>query len=684
MADGIAGDRAGGIAGGQGGRGDAPPGPVILGFRKDRVGARLIGLLNVLRLRARFGPDVARFAWLSQPDGPYPDLADPTEIFAPALVAAVMDVVPRTPDMAERESLTAAAVRMRPDSLAERLAQGARWHCDAAFEMVAFQGERPADIVRQTAALVAALPLSAPLAQALDAAMAQVGAVASGPAAAIHVRRGDILDGDPWSYAAWPSKYVPDEFFRAYVGTTTGPVLAFSDTPAAIPHLAQGHPRIVAVAGLLADRGLTTAQQDVLELLLMARCAQVGAPAYSAFSRAAQVMGGAQVVALPAGLPRPLRVAAHDGLLDRALTRQASFLAPGDLAQSLVHAANHAAATGRDADLVAAFAPQDAFLRRFPFVGGVVAAAALRADQPDLAATLAAAMLDNPRLQSGNKTVARQIGMLRTMSARRGGDGDGDPVGDLVTELFVGRRSDSSVLPRLAWSMLGQQGSAGAALMMSPGLARRLALPQVEGGPPALLPPWTVQIGWAELIQSDDMRRRLHQSPPLARALAPAAGLLDGVEAGLAALERLARPRRIETELLGFAASVLVMHNRLARAMRLLEWLIAQRPTDPMLRKRMADACYMAGNAGAGWRWLDSAIERADAGSRSHALLHVAAASRAGEGAPRRAERHLAAASEAWPDLRLIARVAKGLGQSGPASVRRGRGRADAVAGPSG
>lgn len=675
---------ADGIAGGQGARGTPPAGPAILGFRKDRVGARLIGLLNVLRLRERFGEGSARFAWLSQPDGPYPDLTDPTEIFAPALVAAVMDVVPRIPDMAGRESLTAAAVRMRPDALAERLAQGARWHCDAAFEMVAFQGERPAEIVRQTAALVAALPLSAPLAQALDAAMAQIGAVAPGPPAAIHVRRGDILDGDPWSYAAWPSKYVPDEFFRAYVETTTGPVLAFSDTPAAIPHLAQGHPRIVPVAGLLADRGLTTAQQDVLELLLMARCAQVGAPSYSAFSRAAQVMGDAQVVALPSGLPKGLRVAAHDGLLDRALTRQGSFLAPGDLAQSLVHASAHAAATGRDADLVAAFAPQEAFLRRFPFVAGDVAAAALRADQPDLAAALAEAMLGNPRLQAGNRNVARQIGMLRTMVSGRGGDGDGDPVGDLVTELFVGRRSDSGVLPRLAWTMLGEQGPAGAALMMAPGLARRLALPQAEGGPPALLPPWTVQIGWAELVQSDEVRRRLHLSPPLARALAPAAGLLDEIEPGLAAPDALPRPRRIESDLLGFAASALVMHNRLARAMRLLEWLIAQRPADAMLRKRMADACWMAGNAGAGWRWLDSAVERTDAGSRSHALLHVAAASRAGAGAPRRAERHLSAAAEGWPDLRLIARVAKGLGQSGPVSARRGRGRADAAADPAG
>ena len=38
-----------------------------------------------------------------------------------------------------------------------------------------------------------------------------------GEPVAIHVRRGDILDGDPWSYGAWPSKYVPDEFYRGFI-----------------------------------------------------------------------------------------------------------------------------------------------------------------------------------------------------------------------------------------------------------------------------------------------------------------------------------------------------------------------------------------------------------------------------------------------------------------------------------
>ena len=277
--------------------------PAILGFRQDRVGARLIGILNILRMREIADP-AARFAWLSQQDGPYPDLADPTEIFAPGFVAEVMTLVAEPPQMDARRSLTAAAAGMRRSAMQAALAEGARWFSDAAFEMARFQDERAPEVAARTVELARALPLSPRLVAARDRAWARIMAAGGGDGAqptAIHVRRGDILDGDPWSYTAWPSKYVPDEFFRAFVAETTGPVLAFSDTPAALTHLAQGDPRIVPVAGLLdAEDGLTIAQRDVLEVLLMARCERVGAPSYSAFSRAAHVLGGTVVASLPA------------------------------------------------------------------------------------------------------------------------------------------------------------------------------------------------------------------------------------------------------------------------------------------------------------------------------------------------------------------------------------------------
>ncbi|MEF9604859.1 hypothetical protein O4J55_22060, partial [Paracoccus sp. PXZ] len=108
------------------------------------------------------------------------------------------------------------------------------------------------------------------MARALERARGILAQAGGGQPLAIHVRRGDILDGDPWSYSSWASKYVPDEFFRAFVAQAQGPVIAFSDTPAAVGHLRQGDPRILPVQELLDPGALSVAERDLLELLLMA------------------------------------------------------------------------------------------------------------------------------------------------------------------------------------------------------------------------------------------------------------------------------------------------------------------------------------------------------------------------------------------------------------------------------
>ena len=101
---------------------------------------------------------------------------------------------------------------------------------------------------------------------------------------------------------------------------------------------------------------------------------------------------------------------------------------------------------------------------------------------------------------------------------------------------------------------------------------------------------------------------------------------------------------------LGFCASVLRLHGRLRRAMALLEWLDAARPGDFLTAKRLADACFAAGNRKAGWRWLDLAQARAP----QNALLLLSCAIRAAEqGDETRAAEAMAAAGTAWPGLAL-------------------------------
>ena len=646
-------------------------GPAIIGFRQDRVGARLIGIVNILRLRELLDP-AARFLWLSQPDGPYPDLADPAEIFAPPFVADVLTVIPDNPDLAGRRSLTAAAGETRLDAMQAQIAAGARWFSDAAFEMASFRAEPAAEVAAQTARLVAALPLAPRLAAARDRALARIGIAGDARPVAIHVRRGDILAGDPWSYTAWPSKYVPDEFFRAFLAETTGPVLAFSDTPAALTHLAQGDSRIVPVAGLLdAEDGLTIAQRDVLEMLLMARCVRVGAPSYSAFSRAAHVLGGTVVASLPASLRPAVRIAAYDALLDRAIRAPHSFFAPGDLAQSLHYAAPHAIKTGRGAELLDAFAGDAAFLDRFPFVSTDLATAALSADRPAEAARLSAAMLANPRLRQRDRINAGQIAMLgatpgdaRQDEAQEEAQDEGrheapatpapaDQAGFYLSELFIGRRAAGIVMPRLGWQVLGRKGPASDVLALVPGTIRRLTAAAREDSGEDLLPPWIPMIGWADLVKSEDVVRRLRQWPPLPGKLRPMADLLDTAETAVAAGAPLPDLKRPEAEMLGIAASALILDNRLMRAMRLLEALAARSKGDAVARKRLADACFTAGNTRAGWRWLTAAHEAAP----DNPLICLSAALRTPAQKTVERQAWLDRAEAAWPGLPLTARI---------------------------
>ena len=655
-------------------RGKARQAVPILGYRRDRVGARLIGILNVLRFQALFGADAARFLWVSEPDGPYPDLADPAEIFDPAFLKDVIETVTRAPDQSCRAQLREAAQGDAVDRFAARLADGALWACDAAFDIIRFKDERADAVARQVRGLTGSLALSPPLAAARAAARARLAAAGSGEPVAIHLRRGDILDGDPWSWQAWPSKYAPDEYYRAFLDGVGGPVIAFSDTPAAITHLAAGDPRIVPVGDLIEGQALTTAQRDVLEILLMADCARVAAPAFSAFSQAAHAVGGVTVVSLPQGLAPAARQGSDAALLDRAMRRHGSFFAPGDLAQSLIHVMPHAAASGAGAALVDRFARKRGFLTRFPFVASALAELASRVDRRDTAAALTEGLAANPKATPRDRNLGAQVSGLITAGS---GGATGSEGWDYLTDLFAGRRADGPVMPRLGALVLGAEGAVGRALGMPEQLALHLAGAFAGADGQLLLPAWALQQGWVELIQMDEMARRVRTRPAISVRLGPAAAALAAAEADSGGAAPL-----LDAALLGWAATGLVIHNRLARAMRLLEAILAADPGDAMAAKRMADACFAAGNQKAAWRWMDRALETDPAAP----LIHLSAAARlaglghtpsaharnpdAGSAQGKRQRRHLRRAAELAPDLALVGKLdrhLRGLGARGQA-----------------
>lgn len=614
----------------------------LIGFRQDRIGARLICLLNVMRLARRFGV-TGRFLWLSQPDGPYPELVDPRDFLTPDFVAEHIEIVTRMPARDGLQNLRAVAPRMNVAGFAGSLAQGGRYECDAMSEMIRFLDEDPAAVAAEMRAVAQSLALSPRLSRALQQARGVIARAGGGQPIAIHVRRGDILDGDPWSYSSWGSKYVPDEFFRLFIARHAGPVIAFSDTPAAVAHLRGGDARVLAADDLLDTAALSVAERDLLELLLMAGCTEVGAPSHSAFSRAAAVIGGCRILPLPPGLPDDQRSAGYDAVLERVIARPDSFFAPGDLAQSASYAARHASVAGRGSELVDALADRRDLLERFPFLYRELAAAAWGAGRTQKARRLARQGLRSPLMRNRDRPLCEQV-LLVT-----GSHEDGQLQAVFLNMILSGRAADGPIMPELALRLVTEQGRAARMLGLAPALLPLYAQSDPLGGAGATLPLWVLRIDWSEFIRDPGLQAEMMQWPDLWRKLRPAADGLDRIEAALAEGSAPA-PEGDAAARFGYCAAVLRLHGRLRRSMLLLDWLHKAAPAEFLTCKRLADACFAAGNRKAGWRWLD----QAQALAPENALLLLSQAVRAAEeGDAPRSQRQAQAAAALWPELQL-------------------------------
>ena len=169
------------------------------------------------------------------------------------------------------------------------------------------------------------------------------------------------------------------------------------------------------------------------------------------------------------------------------------------------------------------------------------------------------------------------------------------------------------------------------------------------------LPLWVLRSDWLELVTDQNIRRTLLVDIDLGQKLTPARDLLAATEAALAAGET-PQADDLAQRRLGFCAAQLRLHGRLKRAFALLHWLDGLHPGDALTHKRLADACFTAGNAKAGWRWLNSA----EALMPENALLKLSAAMRASEtGDADVALTRLQQARQLWPDLELTGKITR-------------------------
>ena len=625
----------------------------IIGFRRDRIGARVICLLNIMRLSRKFNVS-GKYLWLSEPDGPYPELADPHDFLAPDFIGKHIRIVTSLPEIGTRQNVNAVAPGVNAAGFAATLAAGQRYECDSMADIVRVMDESPAEAEAGMREIAQDIVLAPHLAEALADARKMVRRAGGGEPVAIHVRRGDILDGDPWSYSSWSSKYVPDEFYRAFIAQSHGPVIAFSDTPPAVAHLAQGDPRVVQVGELFDSRKLSLAARDLLVLLLMAGCAEVGAPSHSAFSRAASTIGPCRIAALPATLTKDGRNDAYDALLERAIAHPDRFYAPGDLAQSLCYATKHAITTGRGAELVDKFAAQGEFLDRFPFLFRELAVTAWSVGHWQKARQLAQRGLASPLIRGRDKPQCRQVLLITEADDTTAAAGR-DIESQFLTTLLTGRAADGPIIPTLAHHLLSRpEDRLAATLLFPPALLPFFAQQPPEGARSGQsLPVWVLRLDWSEFVPEPALQREFLQWPDMWGKMRPVADGLGEIEAALAA-DPSPQVSKADALRFGFCASVLRLHGRFKRAFALLHWLDKTHPAQALTHKRLADACFAAGNRKAGWRWLTSAQSHAG----PNVMLALSAAIRAAqENDLPRAEQHLQAAAALWPNLGLITTV---------------------------
>lgn len=334
------------------GPGNSAPGSGrLVAFRRDRLGARLLSIVNAWRIARDH--DLPFCVHWPVVGGVGTDFNDPTELFSPDFVAQ------RFIDADTWRAIRPHVARIGPfqahppETLAAALHAGTDVMVGTAFDITVLEGEDPAQVTDSCREIYRALPFAAPLQATLgDIAAALDGAVA------YHVRRGDLSGDIKARNRAWPHKYVPEEYYRAHIRAEIGrgsTVVLFSDCPATVARMQDEFPQLRQAADFIDTAGLTPAARDFLELWAMSSCARIIAPEASAFSTTASDLGGVEKVDAKSDLsPEHLREA-DEALLERMRAHPDGMPDPGDVGQCLLHLRTYLTGAGRAEDAAALY-----------------------------------------------------------------------------------------------------------------------------------------------------------------------------------------------------------------------------------------------------------------------------------------------------------------------------------------
>jgi tetratricopeptide (TPR) repeat protein len=317
---------------------DMPPGKLIA-FRNDRLGARLLSLVNAQRLAQDHGLEFV-MRWI-EGSGVGAEFNDPYAFFDPAFIDRYFI------DAATWQALRGEATKLNGPAtltsaeLKAAVAAGRNFTVELAFGCVVLADEDERAVADKCAALFRDLPLApklAALSERIDTAFRS--------ATAYHIRRGDIISTLRAKNRSWPKKYVPVEFYIEHLGRERDAghnVILFSDDPELIANLKTEYPGCQLLSDTIDYAALSQGEIDFLELLALTKCGKIIAPEGSAFSSTAAQLGEVPRISLKDDLEPDGHAAACEMLRTRLLGETPTPETAGELAQGLLHVDMHMA-----------------------------------------------------------------------------------------------------------------------------------------------------------------------------------------------------------------------------------------------------------------------------------------------------------------------------------------------------
>lgn len=319
----------------------------FIGLRRDQLGARLLMMLNSMRLAEDYHTDF-RVNWFPR-GAAAPKLDKPLDLFDQSFIERHFI------DNAAFEALTNITKPIDsfrrdadPRQLEEHLASGGHVLLDEGFEIEKLPWEGDDDLQTRFRGFLAQIGFN----QSLKRQLAQIKDAMSalpGPVIAYHIRRGDILNEAPWKHKEWPSKIEPDELYTSYLSkTANGAALVFSDQTESITRLKSAHPHLLSMADIIDLDNCPPVQRDFLELYAMSLASQIIAPPVSAFSRAAARLSGQERKCFHEVMDIDERESSYEQTIARLHRGVSQFITPSEAAHIYVKAARRLQVTGRE------------------------------------------------------------------------------------------------------------------------------------------------------------------------------------------------------------------------------------------------------------------------------------------------------------------------------------------------